>query len=84
MPKAKKNSVVRPIRVRKPNENVVVRLEELLEEARAGETIGIAYVALNRESFATTGFVGVHHWQLGVLGGVALLQDRILKALQDD
>ena len=83
MAKANKKAVVKQISIIKPNENLVKCLEELLQEARSGETVGIAYVTLDRENYTSTGFVGVNHRIFNILGGVVWLQARIMDTIRD-
>jgi hypothetical protein len=64
------------------NENVVSELEDLLEQARAGEIVGIAY-ALEHPG-KTTSFQRAGFCTRGLLGAVTLLQAQICRNELDE
>lgn len=65
-----------------PNEEVVKRLAELLEMAKAGEIRGIAYAILHPGRFTTYNSLG--HTTRGVIGALTLLQFDMCKADSDE
>lgn len=65
-----------------PEPAVIERLERLLEEARRGELIGLAYAADYRTEFEGT-FVG-RKVNLSIIGELRLVEARLVEAIREE
>lgn len=71
-----------PERAAEPNADAVKEIEDLLAAARAGEIIGIAYVASHPADLTSFNWAG--RVVRATLGGLVLLQHRMCKADLED
>ena len=61
---------------------LIERIDELLEEARRGEIVGIAYVCARPNLSAGIGYAGSE--VLTMMGGTVMLQDLLAEELRGD
>jgi len=60
----------------KPNPDLIKMLEEILDQARAGEVMGLVYVSLHPGDLTTYGYGGRR--TRGVLGTLLMLQHYLI------
>lgn len=66
-----------------PDEEIVARLEYLLERARAGLITGLAHASVENNGWTDYGVLGKCNWAM-MIGAVARLNHRMLKRDAED
>ncbi len=62
-------------------ENVIARLEEALEAARAGKLSSVALAIVYRDGCTGSGWSDIQNWSLQI-GAIVLLQAQMLRAYE--
>ena len=68
--------------LREPSADVIDELEWLLEAARSGEVVGIAYAASHHDVTTSNRYVG--KMTLGLVGGLTAVTARVTRGINEE